>query len=144
MAEKIARKDRNFKFETLQLTRRTGELRIRLQMQEQYRFIRHLPMYSATAIMQRQDFGLADAGNIYGRLTNPTEDVFEQRMAALEGGVAALAVASGAAAITYTIENLAQSRRSYRSCKKYLWWFLQSAGAHTSAVRHRDYICRSV
>lgn len=54
-------------------------------------------------------FGLQDAGNIYGRLTNPTEDVFEQRMAALEGGVAALAVASGAAAITYTFQNLAQA-----------------------------------
>lgn len=54
-------------------------------------------------------FGLSDAGNIYGRLTNPTEDVFEKRIAALEGGVAALAVASGAAAITYTIENLAQN-----------------------------------
>ena len=54
-------------------------------------------------------FGLSDAGNIYGRLTNPTQDIFEQRIAALEGGVAALAVASGAAAITYTIENLAQA-----------------------------------
>ena len=66
-------------------------------------------MYSVTAITQQLDFGLADAGNIYGRLTNPTEDVFEKRIAALEGGTAALAVASGAAAITYTIENLAQS-----------------------------------
>ena len=54
-------------------------------------------------------FGLSDAGNIYGRLTNPTEDVFEQRMAALEGGVAALAVASGAAALSYTFQNLAQN-----------------------------------
>ena len=54
-------------------------------------------------------FGLTDAGNIYGRLTNPTQDVFEQRIAALEGGVAALAVASGAAAITYAIQNLAQA-----------------------------------
>jgi len=53
--------------------------------------------------------GLRDAGNIYGRLTNPTEDIFEQRIAALEGGVAALAVGSGAAAVTYTIENLAQA-----------------------------------
>lgn len=52
-------------------------------------------------------FALKDAGNIYGRLTNPTQDVFERRIAALEGGVAALAVASGAAAITYTIQNLA-------------------------------------
>ena len=54
-------------------------------------------------------FGIADAGNIYGRLTNPTEDVFEKRIAALEGGVEALAVASGAAAIAYTFQNLAQS-----------------------------------
>ena len=54
-------------------------------------------------------FGLSDAGNIYGRLTNPTEDVFEQRMAALEGGVAALAVASGAAAVTYAIESITRS-----------------------------------
>ena len=54
-------------------------------------------------------FCLADAGNIYGRLTNPTEDVFERRIAALEGGVAALAVASGAAAVSYTIQNLAQN-----------------------------------
>lgn len=54
-------------------------------------------------------FGLSDAGNIYGRLTNPTEDVFEKRIAVLEGGVAALAVASGAAAVTYTILNLAQN-----------------------------------
>ena len=54
-------------------------------------------------------FGLADAGNIYGRLTNSTQDVFEKRIAALEGGVAALATASGAAAITYTIQALAQA-----------------------------------
>ena len=54
-------------------------------------------------------FGLRDSGNIYGRLTNPTQDVFEQRIAALEGGVAALGVASGAAAVTYTIQNLAHA-----------------------------------
>lgn len=54
-------------------------------------------------------FGLRDAGNIYGRLTNPTQDAFEQRIAALENGVAALAVASGAAAVTYTFQNLAQA-----------------------------------
>ena len=54
-------------------------------------------------------FGLADAGNIYGRLTNSTQDVFEKRIAALEGGVAALATASGAAAITYTIEHWQQT-----------------------------------
>ncbi len=54
-------------------------------------------------------FALRDAGNIYGRLTNPTQDIFEQRIAALEGGVAALAVASGAAAITYSIKNITRS-----------------------------------
>ena len=54
-------------------------------------------------------FGLSDAGNIYGRLTNPTEDVFEQRIAALEGGVAALALASGAAAVTYAFENITRA-----------------------------------
>ena len=62
-------------------------------------------------------FNLSDAGNIYGRLTNPTEDVFEQRIAALEGGVAALAVASGAAAISYTIQNLAQNSDHIVSAK---------------------------
>lgn len=62
-------------------------------------------------------FGLSDAGNIYGRLTNPTEDVFEKRIAALEGGVAALAVASGAAAVTYTILNLAQNSDNIVSAK---------------------------
>ena len=54
-------------------------------------------------------FALKDSGNIYGRLTNPTEDVFEQRIAALEGGTAALATASGAAAITYTFQALAKA-----------------------------------
>ena len=62
-------------------------------------------------------FGLSDAGNIYGRLTNPTEDVFEKRIAALEGGVAALAVASGAAAVTYTMLNLAQNGDNIVSAK---------------------------
>ena len=76
---------------------------------------RAVPIYQTSSYVFRNSdhaaarFGLSDAGNIYGRLTNPTEDVFEKRIAALEGGVAALAVASGAAAITYTIENLAQN-----------------------------------
>ena len=74
-----------------------------------------MPIYQTSSYVFRNSdhaaarFGLADAGNIYGRLTNPTEDIFEKRIAALEGGVAALAVASGAAAVTYTIENLAQN-----------------------------------
>lgn len=76
---------------------------------------RAVPIYQTTSYVFHNSehaaarFGLTDAGNIYGRLTNPTQDVFEQRVAALEGGVAALATASGAAAITYTIQNLAHA-----------------------------------
>mgnify|MGYP000060828599 FL=1 len=75
---------------------------------------RAVPIYASTSYVFHNSqhaadrFGLRDAGNIYGRLTNPTEDVFEQRIAALEGGVAALAVASGAAAIDYTIQALSK------------------------------------
>lgn len=74
---------------------------------------RAVPIYASTSFVFRDSqhaadrFGLRDAGNIYGRLTNPTQSVFEERIAALEGGVAALATASGAAAITYAVEALA-------------------------------------
>jgi len=76
---------------------------------------RAVPIYASTSFVFHNSehaadrFGLRDAGNIYGRLTNPTQDVFEQRIASLEGGVAALATASGAAAINYTISALAKS-----------------------------------
>ncbi len=76
---------------------------------------RAVPIYATTSYVFHNSqhaadrFGLRDAGNIYGRLTNPTQDIFEQRMAALEGGVAALGVASGAAALTYTFQALAQN-----------------------------------
>lgn len=76
---------------------------------------RAVPIYQTTSYVFRNSehaaarFGLADAGNIYGRLTNSTQDVLEKRLAALEGGVAALVVSSGAAAITYAIQNLAQA-----------------------------------
>lgn len=105
---KLERKDRKFKFETLQL--HVGQ-----EQPDPVTDARAVPIYQTSSYVFRNSdhaearFGLADAGNIYGRLTNPTEDVFEKRIAALEGGVAALAVASGAAAITYTIENLAQN-----------------------------------
>ena len=108
MAEKLKRADRKFKFETLQL--HVGQ-----EAPDPVTDARAVPIYQTSSYVFRNcdhaaaRFGLADAGNIYGRLTNPTEDVFEQRIAALEGGVAALADASGAAAVTYTIENLAQS-----------------------------------
>lgn len=75
---------------------------------------RAVPIYQTTSYVFKNcahaaaRFGLEDAGNIYGRLTNSTQDIFEKRIAALEGGTAALATASGAAAITYTIENLAE------------------------------------
>ena len=107
MGKKIERKDRHFKFETLQL--HVGQ-----ENPDPVTDARAVPIYQTSSYVFRNcdhaaaRFGLADAGNIYGRLTNPTEDVFEKRIAALEGGSAALAVASGAAAITYTIENLAQ------------------------------------
>lgn len=76
---------------------------------------RAVPIYASTSFVFHNSqhaadrFGLRDAGNIYGRLTNPTQDIFEQRIASLEGGVAALATASGAAAINYTISALAKS-----------------------------------
>ena len=76
---------------------------------------RAVPIYASTSFVfpdcqQAADrFGLRDAGNIYGRLTNPTQDVFERRIASLENGAAALATASGAAAIHYTISALAKS-----------------------------------
>ncbi len=103
---KKARADRNFKFETLQL--HVGQ-----ESADPVTDARAVPIYQTSSYVFHNSqhaadrFGLKDAGNIYGRLTNPTEDVFEKRIAALEGGVAALAVGSGAAAVTYTIQNLA-------------------------------------
>ena len=99
-------KDRTLKFETLQL--HVGQ-----EEPDPVTDARAVPIYQTSSFVFRNSqhaadrFGLRDAGNIYGRLTNPTEDVFEQRIAALEGGVAALAVGSGAAAVTYAIENVA-------------------------------------
>ena len=96
----------SYKFETLQL--HVGQ-----EQPDPATDARAVPIYQTTSYVFRNSqhaadrFGLADAGNIYGRLTNSTQDVFEKRLAALEGGSAALAVASGAAAITYTIQALA-------------------------------------
>lgn len=100
--------ERNLKFETLQL--HVGQ-----EQPDPVTDARAVPIYQTSSYVFRNcehaaaRFGLTDAGNIYGRLTNPTEEVFEKRIAALEGGVAALAVASGAAAISYTIQNLAHA-----------------------------------
>ncbi len=98
---------RNYRFETLQL--HVGQ-----ESPDPATDARAVPIYQTTSYVFRNSehaaarFGLADAGNIYGRLTNSTQDVLEKRVAALEGGVAALATASGAAAITYAIQALAQ------------------------------------
>ncbi|MCM1273619.1 MAG: O-acetylhomoserine aminocarboxypropyltransferase/cysteine synthase [Clostridium sp.] len=98
----------NYKFETLQL--HVGQEEPDLATDA-----RAVPIYQTTSYVFKNSahaaarFNLSDAGNIYGRLTNSTQDVLEKRLAALEGGVAALALASGAAAITYTIQALAQA-----------------------------------
>lgn len=97
----------NYKFETLQL--HVGQ-----EQADPATDARAVPIYQTTSYVFHNcehaaaRFGLADAGNIYGRLTNSTQDVFEKRIAALEGGIAALATASGAAAITYTLQALGQ------------------------------------
>lgn len=98
----------DYKFETLQL--HVGQ-----EQADPVTDARAVPIYATTSYVFHNSqhaadrFGLADAGNIYGRLTNSTQGVFEKRIAALEGGVAGLAVASGAAAITYTIQALAKA-----------------------------------
>ncbi|MDE7399712.1 MAG: O-acetylhomoserine aminocarboxypropyltransferase/cysteine synthase [Oscillospiraceae bacterium] len=98
----------NYRFETLQV--HAGQ-----EKPDAVTDARAVPIYASTSFVfhdaqhAADRFALKDAGNIYGRLTNPTQDIFEQRMAALEGGVAALATASGAAAITYTIQALAHA-----------------------------------
>ena len=109
MEEKKTMADnRNYRFETLQL--HVGQ-----EQPDPVTDARAVPIYQTSSFVFRNSqhaadrFALKDAGNIYGSLTNPTEDVFERRIAALEGGVAALATASGAAAVTYTIQNLALS-----------------------------------
>ncbi len=98
----------DYRFETLQL--HVGQ-----ENPDPATDARAVPIYATTSYVFRDSahaaarFGLADAGNIYGRLTNSTQDVLEQRVAALESGAAALALASGAAAITYTLEALGQN-----------------------------------
>lgn len=100
--------NKDWKFETKQL-------HIGQEQADAVTDARAVPIYASTSYVFHNSqhaadrFGLRDAGNIYGRLTNPTQDIFEQRIAALEGGVAALATASGAAAITYTIQALAKA-----------------------------------
>ena len=104
----MADRRKDWKFETKQL-------HIGQEKADPVTDSRAVPIYATTSYVFHNSqhaadrFGLRDAGNIYGRLTNPTQDIFEQRIAALEGGAAALAVASGAAAITYTFQALAHA-----------------------------------
>ena len=134
----------NYKFETLQL--HVGQ-----DQPDPASDARAVPIYATTSYVFHNSkhaadrFGLADAGNIYGRLTNSTQDVFEKRIAALEGGVAALAVASGAAAITYTIEALAQAgehivaqKTIYGGTYNLLSHTLKQFGVETTFVNAHD------
>ena len=109
-------KDRKLHFETLQL--HVGQ-----EQADPVTDARAVPIYATTSYVFHNSqhasdrFALRDAGNIYGRLTNPTQDIFEQRIAALEGGSAALAVSSGAAAVTYTIQALAKAGENIVAAK---------------------------
>ena len=104
----MSNQERKLKFETLQV--HVGQ-----EKPDSATDARAVPIYQTTSYVFRNSehaaarFGLSDAGNIYGRVTNSTQDVFESRVAALEGGIAGLAVASGAAAITYSIENITRA-----------------------------------
>lgn len=142
---KKTREERNFKFETLQL--HVGQ-----EQADPVTDSRAVPIYQTSSYVFHNSehaaarFGLSDAGNIYGRLTNPTEDVFEKRIAALEGGVAALAVASGAAAISYTFQNLAQNgdhivsaKNIYGGTYNYLAHTFPQYGVKTAFVDIFDY-----
>lgn len=136
----IKREDRKLKFETLQL--HVGQ-----ENPDPATDARAVPIYQTTSYVFRNcdhaaaRFGLTDAGNIYGRLTNSTQDVFEKRVAALEGGVAGLAVASGAAAVTYAIISLARkgdhvvsAKQIYGGSYNLLAHTLQDFGIETTFV----------
>ena len=134
----------NYKFETLQL--HVGQ-----EQPDPATDSRAVPIYQTTSYVFRNcahaaaRFGLTDAGNIYGRLTNSTQDVLEKRLAALEGGVAALATASGAAAISYTIQALAQAgdhivaqKTIYGGSYNLLAHTLPQFGVSTTVVNSHD------
>jgi O-acetylhomoserine (thiol)-lyase len=134
----------NYKFETLQL--HVGQ-----EQPDPATDARAVPIYQTTSYVFRDSahaaarFGLTDAGNIYGRLTNSTQEVLEKRVAALEGGVAALAVASGAAAITYAIQaltaagdNIVAQKTIYGGSYNLLAHTLPLYGVNTTFVNIHD------
>ena len=140
--KKKAYTERNLKFETLQL--HVGQ-----EKPDPVTDARAVPIYQTSSYVFHDSdhaaarFGLSDAGNIYGRLTNPTEDVFEQRIAALERGVAALAVGSGAAAITYTFQNLAHAGDHIVAAKN-IYGGTYNLLAHTLPDYGIQHVCRSL
>ena len=127
--------NKNYRFETLQL--HVGQ-----EQADPATDARAVPIYQTTSYVFRNSqhaadrFGLRDAGNIYGRLTNSTQGVFEDRVAALEGGVAGLAVASGAAAITYALQNIADNL--YGGSYNLITHTLATQGITNSIVNVRD------
>lgn len=136
--------DKTFRFETLQV--HAGQ-----EQPDPATGARAVPIYQTTSYVfdncahAAARFGLEDAGNIYGRLTNSTQDVFEKRVAALEGGIGALAVASGAAAITYAFQGLAKggdhivsARTIYGGSYNLLEHTLPEYGIHTTFVDPED------
>ena len=136
--------NKNWRFETKQL--HVGQ-----EQADPVTDSRAVPIYASTSFVFHNSqhaadrFGLRDAGNIYGRLTNPTEDIFEQRIAALEGGVAALAVASGAAALAYTFQTLAKqgdhivaAKTIYGGTYNYLEHTFPEFGVTTTSVDPED------
>lgn len=136
--------NKKYRFETLQL--HVGQ-----EKADAVTDARAVPIYATSSYVFHNSqhaadrFGLRDAGNIYGRLTNPTQDIFEQRIAALEGGTAALAVASGAAAISYTIqalahtgENIVAAKTIYGGTYNYLEHTLPGFGVTTTFVDPGD------
>lgn len=142
---KKAYEKRNLRFETLQL--HVGQ-----ETPDPVTDARAVPIYQTSSYVFHDcehaaaRFALGDSGNIYGRLTNPTQDVFERRIAALEGGSAALAVASGAAAIAYTIENLAKAgdhvvsaNNIYGGTYNFLAHTIKEYGVETTFVSPFDY-----
>ena len=119
----------------------TRQLHIGQEQADPVTDARAVPIYASTSYVFHNSqhaadrFGLRDAGNIYGRLTNPTESVFEERIASLEGGVAALAVASGAAAIDYTFQALAKSGEHIVAAKT-IYGGTYNLLAHTLPLTH--------
>ena len=131
---------KNLHFETLQI--HVGQ-----EQADPATDARAVPIYQTTSYVFHNSahaaarFGLQDPGNIYGRLTNSTQGVFEERVAALEGGVAGLAVASGAAAITYAFEKHYPCGRSYCSSQDDLRRKLQPAGTYLAQLWNYNNFC---